>query len=66
LITDGVNGRFVKLANPYFNHQSVTQGSVLINFIAPEVMTSQKYDMKADIYSIGRIIEELFFFTNNL
>jgi serine/threonine protein kinase len=66
LITDGVNGRFVKLANPYFNPQSVTQCSASINFIAPEVMTSQKYDMKADIYSIGRIIEELFFFIDNL
>jgi serine/threonine protein kinase len=66
LITDGVNGRFVKLTNPYFNHQSVTQCSASINFIAPEVMTSQKYDMKADIYSIGRIIEQLFFFTDNL
>jgi hypothetical protein len=57
-ITDGINGRFVKLANPLFNHQTVTQCS--------EVMTSQKYDMKADIYSIGRIIEELFFFTYNM
>ena len=66
LITDEVNGRFVKLANPYFNHQSVTQCSESINFMAPEVMISQKYDMKADIYSIGRIIEQLFFFTDNL
>jgi serine/threonine protein kinase len=34
--------------------------------MAPEVEISQKYDMKADIYSIGRIIEELFFLTDNL
>ncbi len=61
LITDGVNGRFVKLANPAFNHQC--SGS--INFMAPEVANSQKYNMKADIYSIGRIIEGLFF-TDNL
>jgi alpha-tubulin suppressor-like RCC1 family protein len=26
-ITDGINGRFVKLANPVFNHQTVTQCS---------------------------------------
>jgi hypothetical protein len=57
-ITDGINGRFLKLANPYFNDQC--SGS--INFMAPEVANSQKYD----IYSIGRIIEELFFFTDNL
>jgi serine/threonine protein kinase len=34
LITDGINGRFLKLTNPAFNHQSVTQCS--------EVMISQK------------------------
>jgi hydroxymethylpyrimidine pyrophosphatase-like HAD family hydrolase len=66
LITDGINGRFLKLANPYFNRQSFTQCSESINFMAPEVTISQKYDMKADIYSIGRIIEELFFFGDNL
>ncbi len=65
LITDGINGRFLKLTNPNF-HQSVTQCSGSINFMAPEVEISQKYDMKADIYSIGRIIEELFFLTDNL
>jgi serine/threonine protein kinase len=58
LITEGINGRFLKLSNPAFNHQSVTQCS--------GVLISQKYDMKADIYSIGRIIEELFFFADNL
>jgi serine/threonine protein kinase len=62
LITVGINGRFLKLANPNFNHQC--SGSN--NFMAPEVANSQKYDMKADIYSIGRIIEQLFFFTDNL
>jgi hypothetical protein len=65
LITDGINGRFLKLKNPNFN-QSFTQCSGFINFMAPEVMISQKYYMKADIYSIGRIIEQLFFFTDNL
>jgi serine/threonine protein kinase len=29
--------------------------------MAPEVFTSRKYDTKADIYSIGKIVEELFF-----
>jgi serine/threonine protein kinase len=65
-ITDGINGRFLKLANPIFHHQSVTQSSGSINFMAPEVVNSQKYDMKADIYSIGRIIEQLFFIADNL
>jgi serine/threonine protein kinase len=30
--------------------------------MAPEVMRTTKYDTKADIYSLGTIVEELFIF----
>jgi serine/threonine protein kinase len=72
LITDGINGRFVKLADfgisviHEFNDQSHTKCSGTFDYMAPEVFTSRKYDTKADIYSIGRIVEELFFLKDNL
>jgi hypothetical protein len=67
LITDGINGRFVKLADfglsviHEFDDESHTQLLGTLKYMAPEVITSRKYDTKADIYSIGRIVEELFF-----
>jgi alpha-tubulin suppressor-like RCC1 family protein len=72
LITDGTNGRFVKLGDfglsvkHEFNDQSHTQLSGTLKYMSPEVFASRKYDTKADIYSIGRIVEELFFFADNL
>jgi serine/threonine protein kinase len=72
LITDGVNGRFVKLADfglsviHEFMDQSHTQGPGTSKYKAPEVNVSTKYDFKADIYSLGKIIEDLFFLKNNL
>jgi serine/threonine protein kinase len=72
LITDGINGRFVKLADfglsviHEFNDESHTQLLGTLKYMAPEVITSRKYDTKADIYSIGRIVEELFFLKDNL
>jgi serine/threonine protein kinase len=30
--------------------------------MAPEVIDSRKYDLKADIYSLGKIVNELFIF----
>jgi alpha-tubulin suppressor-like RCC1 family protein/tRNA A-37 threonylcarbamoyl transferase component Bud32 len=72
LITDGINGRFVKLGDfglsviHEFNDQSHTQGSGTNNYMAPEVFASRKYDSKADIYSLGKIVENLFFLNNNL
>jgi tRNA A-37 threonylcarbamoyl transferase component Bud32 len=70
LITDGINGRFVKLADfglsvyHEFIDQSHTQCSGTLKYMAPEVFTSRKYDTKADIYSIGKIVEELFFLSD--
>jgi E3 ubiquitin-protein ligase HERC4 len=68
LITDGINGRFVKLAdfglsvNHEFNDQSHTQMLGTLKYMAPEVFISRKYNMKSDIYSMGVIIKELFNF----
>jgi serine/threonine protein kinase len=68
LITDGINGRFVKLRNfglsviLEFNNQSHNQGFGTMKYMAPEVIKSGKYDTKADIYSLGIIVEELFIF----
>jgi tRNA A-37 threonylcarbamoyl transferase component Bud32 len=67
LITDGINGRFVKLADfgisviHEYIDQTHTQCSGTPKYMAPEVFTSRKYDTKADIYSIGKIVEDLFF-----
>jgi alpha-tubulin suppressor-like RCC1 family protein len=72
LITDGINGRFVKLGdfglsvNHEFNDQSHTQCRGTPKYMAPEVFISRKYDLKADIYSLGKIVEELFFLEDNL
>jgi serine/threonine protein kinase len=72
LITDGINGRFVKLAdfglsvNHEFIDQSHTQGPGTPNYKAPEVSNSRKYDIKADIYSLGKIVEGLFLFNSEM
>jgi serine/threonine protein kinase len=72
LITDGINGRFVKLADfglsviHEFIDQSHTQASGTPKYMAPEVFISRKYDLKADIFSLGKIVEELFFLEDNL
>jgi serine/threonine protein kinase len=70
LITDGINGKFVKLGDfglsvtHEFNDQSHTQGSGTDKYMAPEVFASRKYDLKADIYSLGKIVGNLFFLTD--
>jgi serine/threonine protein kinase len=66
LITNGMNGRFVKIADfglatiHEFDEQSHTKYKGTIRYAAPEVMRTRNYDMKADIYSLGVILQELF------
>jgi hypothetical protein len=68
LITEGRNGRFVKLCDfglaviHEFDEQSHTACSGTEQYMAPEVKGSRNYDNKADIYSIGVIVQELFGF----
>jgi serine/threonine protein kinase len=63
---NGINGRFVKLADfglsvyHEFNEQLHTQDSGTPKYMAPEVFASRKYDIKADIFSLGKIVKELF------
>ena len=71
LLTDGQNGRFIKIADfglsviHEFVSQSHTTGCGTLKYIAPEVVQSTKYDTKADIYSLGVIVQELFNITIN-
>jgi serine/threonine protein kinase len=65
LITNGINGRFVKIAD--FGYAKVldetkpnTKDVETVRYIAPEVEYSQKYNFKADIYSLGFIVRDLF------
>ncbi len=43
-----------------FSGQSHTKYKGTIRYAAPEVMSSTKYDTKADIYSLGVILQEVF------
>jgi serine/threonine protein kinase len=71
LITDGKNGRFVKIADfglatiHEFEGQSHTKYSGTPKYRAPEVCSKNKYDLKADIYSLGFILQDLFNFDVN-
>jgi serine/threonine protein kinase len=70
LITNGINGRFVKLGNfgLSLNHEfyeSQTHRSGTHKYMGPEVLISREFDIKADIYSLGVIIRELFFLKSN-
>jgi serine/threonine protein kinase len=66
LITDERNGRFVKLADfglstiHEFSYQSHTQSLGTVKFIAPEVLEGRNYDTKADIYSLGAVMQNIF------
>ncbi len=65
LITKGINGRFIKITAfglskiHEFSQQTHTQYLGTDRFIAPEV-NSRKYDTKADIFSLGATMQELF------
>jgi hypothetical protein len=71
LLTNGINGRFVKIENfglslnHEFYNELQTQDSGTYKYMAPEVLISRECDMKADIYSLGVIIRELFFLNSN-
>ena len=67
LITEGKSGRFVKLADfglatiHKFDEQTHTENLGTIRYAAREVLDGRNYDMKADIYSSGVIMEEIFY-----
>ena len=72
LIKPYSGGRFIKIGDygmavlhehPELSH---TQMRGTIKYMAPEVMTSRYYDTKADVYSIGVMLQELFNFDINL
>ncbi len=61
LLTDGINGRFVKiadfgLAKVHEMKKPLTQDRGCTKYMAPEVSCGIKYNTKADIYSLGIII----------
>jgi alpha-tubulin suppressor-like RCC1 family protein len=66
LITNGLNGRFVKIADfglatlHKHDDESHSQLAGTLKYMAPEVLTTRKYDTKADIFSLGVISLELF------
>ncbi len=66
LITNGMNGRFVKVADFGLAVVHEYEGQYHSKYIgsriytAPEVMISKLYDTKADIYSLGVIAQEIF------
>jgi serine/threonine protein kinase len=68
LITKGLNGRFVKIADFGLStfhkeiDESHTSQTGTENYIAPEVINGRKYDKKADIFSLGVVAEKVFFF----
>ncbi len=70
LVSDGINGRFVKLADfglsvyHEFINQSHTQASGTPKYMAPEVMRTRSDEKKSDIHSLGIIIDELFLFNS--
>jgi serine/threonine protein kinase len=70
LITDGIDGRFVKLCDfdlalfHQFNDQSHSSRTGSLKYMAPEIKLGRHYDTKADIYSLGVILQELFNFNN--
>jgi serine/threonine protein kinase len=56
---------FGKMTTQKSSSQSHTLGEATDEFMAPEVMNNKKYDTKADIYSLGIILQELLRFKIN-
>ncbi|CAG2165071.1 unnamed protein product, partial [Oppiella nova] len=63
--------RFIRLADfglaveHKYSEQSHTKGAGADRYMAPEVKNSRRYNLKADIYSMGVVIQELFNFDIN-
>jgi serine/threonine protein kinase len=70
LLTTGSDGRFIRIAdfglavNHDFENQSHPSGMGTREYMAPETISSKRYNTKADIYSLGIIIGEMFGFEN--
>jgi serine/threonine protein kinase len=66
LISYGLNGRFVKIADfglstfHEFEEQTHSQGCGTKGYMAPEVINSRKYDTKADIHSLKETVKQIF------
>jgi len=67
----GSNNRFVKIGDfgiavvHLYDEQSLSKDRGHPDFIASEVKKGTSYNTKADIYSLGRILEELFYIDVN-
>jgi serine/threonine protein kinase len=66
LITSGINGRFIKIADFGLatfhdsNEQSHTKNMGTVKYCALEVQNGRNYNTKADIYSLGVLAQDLF------
>jgi RCC1 and BTB domain-containing protein len=71
MITNGKNGRFLRLADFGLatthepQKQSHTEDRGTPKYVAPEVISSKYYDTKADIYSLGFVVQDLFWLDVN-
>ncbi len=64
LITNGTNGRFLKLCDfglsIIHEKSSHTQQAGTLLYMAPEVRNSRRYNLMADIYSLGITANKIF------
>ncbi len=70
LISDPINGRFLKLCDfglakrhEVSNH---TRMVGTVDYMAPEVINSNKYNTKSDVYSLALIVTEIFGFEDEI